>query len=97
MSTVASLPQIFQKPFELFNLKTIAVTQENKARVENDTSFEYMEMSRFESATLYISLVRKGLGALDRLECSTMPETLQSPVSRQESGRPCHFSSIRKL
>ena len=97
MSTVASLPQIFQKPFALFNLKTIAVTQENKARVENDTSFEYMEMSRFESATLYIPLERKGLGALDRLECSTMPETLQSPVSRQESGRPCHFSSIRQL
>ena len=36
--SVGSLLQKFQKPFAL-KFKTIAVTQENKTRVENVTSF----------------------------------------------------------
>ena len=94
--SVGSLLQKFQKPFAL-KFKTIAVTQENKTRVENVTSFEYMKISRLESAALYICPARNSPGALDRLECSTMPETPQSPVSRQESGRLCPLFLDQKI
>ena len=68
-----------------------------KTRVENVVSFEYMKVSRFESALLSTCLARNSPGALGLLERSTLPEAPQSPLSRQDSGGHSRFFSIRNL